>query len=80
MQTQAIQDGDAANSRVASLFCDFETKESNEGEQEGVQEQDFQHLNITLLYIPWHGKMTQKERAYEIWLASRMPNGKDPKP
>jgi len=48
MQTQAIQDGDAANSRVASFFCNFETTESNEGEQEGVQEQDFQHLSITL--------------------------------
>jgi hypothetical protein len=55
MQTQAIQDGDAANSRVASLFCDFETKESNEGEQEGVQEKDFQHLNITLQYCTYLG-------------------------
>jgi len=76
IQTQAIQDGDAANSRVVSFFCDFETTESNDGEQEAIQEQDFQHLNITLRTLAW--QMTQSDRAYEKWLASRMPNDKDP--
>jgi hypothetical protein len=76
MQRQAIQDGDVAKSRVASFFCDFETKELSDGEQEDLQAEDIQHLNIVLRTLAW--QMTQKDRAYEKWLASRMPNGKDP--
>lgn len=75
MQTQAIQDGDVVKSRVASFFGDFETKEASDGEP-SIQVEDLQHLNIALRTLAW--QMTQKDRAYEKWLASRMPKDKDP--
>ena len=73
MQAEATLDGDIAKSRIASFFCDFE---SSGEEQENIQTESSYHLNITLRTLAW--EMTQKDKAYEKWLASRMPSDKDP--